>query len=405
MNAPRLQQIGGYEQAPWLTAAIDPELKTVEERVTTLVDEQAEQWDRHEELGSYYWSGGTPHITFEGESELGNEETRHSFEWDRPNTRTLTSIILRRPVSYSNEKAAEGRVLAHVQGHARIVEQRPGLQYFASDDGYIISPEFDTITPISDERFEVSRDGQTRVLKLLSADEQTKVLEQRAQLEAKQADYDYQELEQLQYRAALGTLALYGIELDPEENKYNPHTGFQIFRFEHADRAVRLDVGRNTLTASCWAKHLSFAKRQELWDAYEHGIQPMHNDLSGERDAFDRAPTDGQSVPGEAEIDSTDMAYHAFLVATHGLLKNNDFRPFRIETPHPSWSIPMAMKITELPFDRAHCIISPVGGVGSRGHLIQDRPGSFRSAHPDSGDINTYPVWSVDDDNTLARIH
>lgn len=405
MNAPRLEQIGDNERAPWLTAAIDPELKAAEEQVSAAVSEHTELWALRENLASYYWNSGTPYVTFEGKSELGDEETRHSFDWDQPTARNLTSFIFRRPTPYANQKSATGRVLAHIGGHTRIVEQRPGLQYFASDGGQIISPEFNTITPITETHFKVTRDDESQVLKLLTTDEQAEIIERRAQFEAKQANYDDRALEQLQYRVALGTLALYGVELDPEENIRNPHTSFQIFRFEYADRTVRLDVGRESLSATCWAKGLSFDKRQELWDAYEHGIRPMHNDLSGQRDSFDRAPTDEQSIPNEAEIDSTDMAYHAFLVAAHGLLKNNDFRPFRIETPHASWSIPMALKIIELPFDRAHCIISPVGGVGSRGHLVQNHPGGFSSAHPDSNNINVYPAWSVDDNNTLRRIN
>lgn len=397
---------GDQDRAIWLEAAANPELAAVELQVGGLVEVQSQQSLLGDVLQKYYWNTSVPFTTFEdGNRIAGREDMRMSFVWDRPRTkygRPLFDNLMRRG-RFENDRIERGKVVHDISAEVQVTE-KDGKQYLVSDKKHVISPKFDEVTPMDDGRFAVCDGERTGIMRLLTADEQQEVQTQRKQYDELDGTYmdTARELHSLQYRAALATLALHGVSLDGSQINSSANT--QNYRFKYAGSQVLMGVHGSMLKVIAWDEALTHEQRHQVWRAYEgadDSVRSAGMQLEILKDAIERGVPDFLKPYEDrimAEIEDIDAASRFFLAAMRDLFERNSFRPFIIETPHTSWSIPVAMKLIEMPFEDAFAITAPFGTV-SRGHLRQDRPGQFSGGY----EPGLTQSWVLDDTNALKE--
>jgi hypothetical protein len=390
----------------WEQLAHDPELIAVEQRVGELSNLDSERFRLECELGDHYWNTGVPYITVTSRPTLGvgGDASRHSFHWDRPMEdyeRRARDYFKPRKGQYLNDETQKFKDVTPIDEEIGI-GVHDGKYYFVRNGRHIVSPDYDHIQPLGEGEFTVTV-GQTSVVtKLLNEGERAILLEKRKR---------YEEIMEHFSENSSECLALQqGITYKVLERSGVPEYAIDKFQyanaadltFTYAGSTVSIKVGGTMLHVETWDPSLDEFERSEVSRNFHSNIKiegVQHSILKRAVDEgvpnwlkpYERKITD--------DIENIDRERTEFNDGFVAYCHQYGYRNFVMDTPHLSWSLPMALELVKLPIDESYPYIGQFNSI-TNGRLNVPQPGVFE--HKPYKAPNT--TWRFDPSGSISEI-
>jgi hypothetical protein len=367
----------------WEQLAYDPEHIAGEQRVGELTELSSERYRLECDLGDYYWNTGVPYITITSRPTLGvgGDASRHSFHWDRPMEgyeRRARNYFKTRKGQFLNDETQKFNDLTSVDQEISIGAHEDKY-YFVRNGRHIVSPGYNHIQPLGEREYTVSIGKVSVVAKLLDEDERIAVLGKRKRYDEIMEHFSENNSEclALQQGIAYKVLERFGI---PEYtiDKYQYGNAADL-TFSYAGSTVKINVGGTMLEVETWAPSLDGYERAEV----SHNF---HSDLAMEgiqhsmlKRAVDEGvpdwlkPYERQITDDIENIDRERAEFNnAFIAYCHQF----GYRNFVMDTPHLSWSVPMALELVKLSIDESYPYVGQFNSI-TNGRLNVPQPGVF----------------------------
>ncbi len=389
----------------WQKVAKDVALIQIEQEAVGLQEKSGQLYQLGNEMSDYYWNTGIPYFT----STLPSDSKRLSFAWNRPTdyegvrSKVTRRLKMQKSPRFINDERVpfESKEPSGAEGIQ--IGLYKGEQYLVAAGDHVISPGFEEITPEGGNKFKVRSGSFVEDAHLLSEKEKEHVLSRR-----KEHDQLHEELygeeptvsekvRDIQKELALRTLALYGIKED--QIRTDEAVNAVGMWFVYQGTRIRLDFNGEHLGVMTWDSSLPTDQVFEIWGRYEDEIRPEGVQLAILNDYLDSNSNSslfkGHENAVRANMDNFALETHGFMKRLYNFQKNNNFRSFTLETPHVTWSLPIAISLATAPIDEVYKVISPFGSQG-RGHLHISKPGKF-----DANREGRKAEWELDEQGDI----
>jgi hypothetical protein len=377
----------------WHEVATHPDILAKEQQLAGIRAVQDQVRRGEGEVTQYYWNTGTPYTT------SSESSTRLSYHWDKP-TDDPSAGSSPEGQRYLNDPAIDFQSVSPVEGlDVSIGHTADGKQYLVDPDGRVISPGYSSLTHVSGNTFQIPGYQQPESLTLLNDQEREAAREQRAHFERLRGSSEgsRQAAERLQEEVTTAVLQSYGVT--PEDVVRQKMGNTTAFEFARGGRYVRLEITEGITRVITWNASISTEERLEAWGAHEDktdksvriGMMDSHLDTTLPEEL---TPYEDKIIAG---MDGLTAEKREFLQHEAALNERTGFLEFAVGSPHPSWSIPIAMSIVDLPPAEAYQLVGHQMRGGTD-YVIAPKPGVFEPA-------TDKPIaWRLTPDGTIERI-
>lgn len=370
--------------AVWEQLAQDPEVIAAEQRVGELSELDGERYRLECDLGDHYWNTGVPYVTITSRPTygIGSDASRYSFHWDRPMEdyeRRSRGIFKTRKGQFLNDETRKFSDLTAVDDEIGIGVAE-GKTYFVRDGKHIVSPPYDSIQPLGEREFTVTQGGRAVVAKLLDESERAAVLEKRERYSEIMEHFSENSDEELALQQGLAekVLDLYGVPKDDIEIYQYANAAHYTFPF--GESTAQINVGGTMLTVQTWDSRLDAQQRSDVSHNFHANLSMEGIQHSILEDAVNKGvpewlqPYERKIID---DIENIDRERHEFNDAYVTYCHAFGYRNFTLDTPHVTWSIPMALELARLPIDTSYPYIGQFNSI-TGGRLNIPEPGKFQ---------------------------